>query len=91
MEPQRPPGDDPYQAVWNMTPVGGTEGKRRTELRIIPGLIAAFVVFMPFGVLAAYLWGWWGEADAPTAGWVTTLIGLAGAFSMGAFVASDRS
>jgi hypothetical protein len=88
MDPERPPGEDPYRAVWNMTPVGGTGGRRRSELNIVPGLIAALVVFVPFAVLAGYLW--WG-ADAPTGGWVITLLGLAGAFSMGAFVASDRS
>jgi hypothetical protein len=92
MEPERPQGEDPYQSVWNMTPVGGTDGvRRRTELRILPGLIAGLVVFLPFGVLAAFLWGLWGELHATAAGWVVTLVGLAGAFSMGAFVASDRS
>ena len=92
MEPERPQGEDPYQAVWNMTPVGGTSGRRRrTELRILPGLIAALVVFLPFGVLAAFLWGWWGDLHTTAGGWVVTLLGLAGAFSMGAFVASDRS
>ena len=91
MEPERPPGEDPYRSVWNMTPVGGTDGPRRTELRILPGLIAGLVVFVPFGVLAGYLWGLWGDLHATAAGWVVTLVGLAGAFSMGAFVASDRS
>jgi hypothetical protein len=91
MEPQRPQGDDPYRAVWNMTPVGGPEGGKRSELRLVPGLIAALVVFMPFGVLAGFLWGWWGGLHATAGGWVVTLLGLAGAFSMGAFVASDRS
>jgi hypothetical protein len=91
MEPQRPQGDDPYQSVWNMTPVGGRSGRRRTELRILPGLIAALVVFVPFGILAAFLWGWWGDLDSTAGGWVVTILGLAGAFSMGAFVASDRS
>jgi hypothetical protein len=90
MEQPEPPSSehDPYRSVWNMTPVGGTGGRRRTELRILPGLIAAFVVLMPFGVLAVYLWT---AAGSATGGWVVTLIGLAGAFSMGAFVASDRS
>ena len=98
MEPERPPQselaseksaqEDPYRAVWNMTPVGGTSGRRRTELRIVPGLIAALVVFMPFAVLAGYLW--WG-VQTPTGGWVVTLLGVACAFSMGAFVASDKS
>ena len=91
MEPERPQGEDPYQSVWNMTPVGGTGGKQRTELRIVPGLIAALVVLLPFGVLAGYLWGWWSDLDSTSGGWVVTLVGLAAAFSMGAFVASDRS
>ncbi|HEV2781904.1 MAG TPA: hypothetical protein VGX25_21155 [Actinophytocola sp.] len=94
MEPERPrPPEDPYRAVWHMTPVGGPEGKpRRTELKIMAGLIAALVVFLPFAVLAGVLWGWWwSDGGSTTAGWVVTLLGLAGAFSMGAFVASDRS
>jgi hypothetical protein len=90
-QPERPPGDDPYRAVWNMTPVGGVEGRQRSELRWVPGLIAAFVVFMPFGVLASWLWGWWDGGGTAAGGWVVTLLGLAGAFSLGAFVASDRS
>jgi hypothetical protein len=89
MEPDQSRGEDPYRAVWHMTPVGGTEGGRKgTELRIIPGLLAALAVFLPFGLLAGFLWGLW---SATTGGWVVILVGLAGAFSMGAFVASDRS
>ncbi|MFL6141037.1 MAG: hypothetical protein ACJ72N_04065 [Labedaea sp.] len=84
---QRGPDPNPYRAVWPMTPVGGTSGRRRIELRLVPGLIAALVVLMPFAVLAGYLWA----SGAATGGGVVTLLGLAGAFSMGAFVASDRS
>jgi hypothetical protein len=93
MEPEQRPEDDPYRSVWNMSPVGGPEGpRRRTELKMVSGLIAALVVFVPFGILAGVLWGWWwSENGSTTAGWVVTLLGLAGAFSMGAFVASDRS
>lgn len=87
MEPEPPRDDDPYRAVWNMTPVGGTGGRRRSELRLLPGLIAGVVVLMPFGILAGWLW----SAGAVTGGWVITLLGLAAAFSMAAFVASDRS
>jgi hypothetical protein len=93
MEPERPPEEDPYRSVWNMSPVGGPEGKpRRTELKLVSGLIAGLAVFLPFGILAGVLWGWWFHDDGSnSAGWVVTVLGLAGAFSMGAFVASDRS
>jgi hypothetical protein len=70
-----------------MTPVGGSVGRRRTELRIVPGLIGALVVLLPFAVLAGYLWA----QGVTSGGWVVTVLGLAAAFSMGAFVASDRS
>ncbi|HEU5472120.1 MAG TPA: hypothetical protein VFV67_15820 [Actinophytocola sp.] len=81
--------DDPYHAVWQMSEVAAASGgKRRTELRILPGLIAAVVVLLPFAILAGFLWLKW---DATAGGWVVALIGLAGAFSMGAFVAADRS
>jgi hypothetical protein len=80
--------DDPFRAVWQMSEVSEPGQRHRTELRIVPGLIAAAVVFVPFGILAGFMWGKW---EATTAGWVVVLLGLAGAFSMGAFVASDRS
>jgi hypothetical protein len=92
MEPEQPPPEDPYRAVWHMTPVGGTSGRRRTELKLVPGLLAGLAVFVPFAILAGVLWGWWwSDEGSTTGGWVVILLGLAGAFSLGAFVASDRT
>jgi hypothetical protein len=86
-QPAEPSREDPFRDVWRMSEVSEPGRRRRTELRIVPGLIAGAVVFVPFGILAGILWASWGSG---TAGWVVVLVGLAGAFSMGAFVASDH-
>jgi hypothetical protein len=69
-------------------PVGGSD---RSRLKLAGGLLVALVVFVPFGILAGVLWGWWWHDDGSNLwGWVITLLGLAGAVSMGSFVAYER-
>jgi hypothetical protein len=90
-DPERPQENDPYRSVWRMTPVW-TTGSGRSELKIVAGIIAGLVVFMPFGIVASVLWGWWGdETNWGPGGWATVLLGLSAASAMGGFVASDRS
>lgn len=83
-EPER----DPYKAMWHMTPVPGPS--RGSNLKIGTGIIAGLVTLAPFGLVASVLWGWWGdESNWDSGGWVTMLIGLAAALSVGGFVASE--
>lgn len=85
---QEPPQRDPYKTMWQMTPVGGSS--KGSNLKIGSGVIAGLVTLVPFGVVASVLWGWWGDdTDWSTGGWVTLLIGLAAALSVGGFVASE--
>jgi len=72
----------------------GQEGPRRRfgNLRLLPGLIAGFVAFMPFAVATSAVWGWWsGESDLNGAGWAIAVIGLAAGLGVGGFVASESA
>ncbi|HEV7652270.1 MAG TPA: hypothetical protein VGP26_29305 [Actinophytocola sp.] len=89
-----PPGNDPYRAVWQMNQVGQEMGPRRRfgNLRLVAGIIAGLVAFMPFGVATSAVWGWWsGESDLNGAGWAIIVLGLAAGLGVGGFVASESS
>jgi hypothetical protein len=97
MQPQPPPEEDPYRSMWQMSPVadmraGGKAGRRRSNLRIVPGIIGGVVTLIPFGVVTSTIWGWWqGESTWSGGGWAILVIGLAAAFAVAAFVASAEN
>lgn len=94
---QRPPEDpnNPYGAMWQMSPVGDS-GRRKVggDLKLGVGVLGGLIAFAPFALVASVLWGWWsGSADVNwgPGGWAFVIIGLAAGFSVGAFLASDKS
>ncbi|GAB3469540.1 hypothetical protein [Actinophytocola sediminis] len=94
MEPQPPPEQDPFRAMWQMSPVADAraDGKRRRRsgLRIGTGIIGGLLMFLPFGLAASALWGWWqGESTWDGAGWAVVVIGLGAGALVGGFVASE--
>jgi hypothetical protein len=85
---------NPYQSVWQMSQVGGTEGGRRTSnLKIGTGIIAGLITLVPFALVTTVVWGWWGDSDADWngGGWAILLVGLAAAFGVGGFAASESN
>jgi hypothetical protein len=91
MYPSQPPDNDPYRSVWQMSQVGEETGRKRFgNLKMGAGIIAGLVAFVPFGVVASALWGWWtGGSDMNGGGWAVVVIGLAAGLCVGGFVASE--
>jgi len=87
---QRP---NPYQSVWQMSEVGGTEGRHTSNLKIGTGIIAGLLTLTPFALVTTLVWGWWGDGDLDWngGGWAILLIGLAAAMGVGGFAASESS
>jgi hypothetical protein len=91
MQPEQPP--DPYQSVWQMSQVGAGGKRRFRDLKLVSGLIAGILMFLPFGLITSIVWGWWGDADANVngVGWAFALVGLAAGMVVGGIVASSDS
>ena len=91
MQPEQPP--DPYQSVWQMSQVGAGGKRRLRDLKLVSGVIAGIIMFVPFGLITTIVWGWWGEAESNVngVGWAFALIGLAAAVVVGGIVASSES
>lgn len=92
MQPQPPPENDPYRAVWQMSQVGdGPQHGSGRRIRWVAGIIAGLVGLMPFALLTSVFWGLWdGEFEVGPGGWATLLIGLAAGFTVGGFVATHE-
>jgi hypothetical protein len=75
-----------------MSQVGAETGRRKRfgNLRLGAGIIAGLVAFLPFGIAASAVWGWWsGESNMVGGGWAIVVLGLAAGFGVGGFVASE--
>lgn len=94
MNPEQPPEDDPYRAVWHMTPVGdaGRHGGRGgRELRIWAGVIAGLIGFFPFGLMVTAAWGFWsGDPEVNSGGFALLFVGLAAGACLGGYIASNK-
>lgn len=79
-----PPGDkDPYRAVWQMSQVGGTGGRRDRRIRWVAGILSGLAVFAPFAVVVI-VWGFLsGGALA------MLIIGLSIALTVGGYAATN--
>jgi hypothetical protein len=91
MQPEQPP--DPYKSVWQMSQVGAGGKRRFRDLKLVSGIIAGVIMFVPFGLITTIVWGWWGDAESNVngVGWAFALVGLAAAMVVGGIVASSES
>ena len=83
---------DPYEAVWQMTPVGdvGKHGGRR--VRWGAGIVGGLVGMFPFALVTSAVWGMWsGEFNVNAVGLAILVVGLAAALSLGGYVATGDS
>jgi hypothetical protein len=90
MQPQQPPDNDPYRAVWQMSQVGDA-AKHGRNYRWGAGIVAGVVGLLPFALVTSALWGFWGGGvDINGAGFAVLILGLAAAGSLGGYVATSQ-